>query len=266
MKNVNLVILIFCLCLCQAVFCQIEITNSPPLTADELVQKIAGSGVKVFNASMQCPNDASGYFFNTSTDSGLEIKSGVLLTTGTTAVALSPNTTGSASSNNGGGSYEPLEEFPWAYNGTFDACVLEFDFIPSGNEISLNYVFGSEEYPEYVGSSYNDTFAIIIEGGTEYPSSLPIIERSISIIPSTIDIHVAINFLNLASYNEFYIDNSGSIADDYVQYDGLTVALPATATVTPCQTYHLTLAIADVTDAIYDSGIFIEENSFSKHY
>ena len=42
---------------------------------------------------------------------------------------------------------------------TFDASVLEFDFVPAGNTVSFNYVFSSDEYPEFANSSFNDTFA-----------------------------------------------------------------------------------------------------------
>ena len=35
-----------------------------------------------------------------------------------------------------------------APNTSQDACVLGVDFIPDGDTIKFNYVFGSEEYPE----------------------------------------------------------------------------------------------------------------------
>ena len=38
-----------------------------------------------------------------------------------------------------------------------DAAVLEFDFIPTSDSISFKYVFGSEEYLEWV-NSFNDAF------------------------------------------------------------------------------------------------------------
>ena len=243
-------------------FAQIEYVNSPPFIADSMAQRLAGKGVEVFNANLICPDDASGFFWNGRT-TNLGMESGIVLTTGSTEIAFSPNTVGSAGFNNGGPGYAPLEGFPWAYyGGTFNACVLEFDFIPYGNAIHLNYIFGSEEYPEYVGSMFNDIFAILIEGEPEYPYELPIPERNIAIIPTSPGIHVAINFLNFASYNEWYQDNSG---DEYIQYDGQTKLLPAKAKVTPCNTYHLVLVVADNSDGIYDSGLFFEENSFSSN-
>lgn len=45
-----------------------------------------------------------------------------------------------------------------------DACVIEFDFLPVGDTIRFNYVFGSEEYHDYVGSSFNDVLGFFLSG------------------------------------------------------------------------------------------------------
>lgn len=60
-------------------------------------------------------------------------------------------------------------------------------------------------------------------------------------------------------YSSYYHDNTGGAQ---VQYDGWTSVFTAQANVIPCQTYHLKLAIADVGDGAYDSGVFLEGNSF----
>ncbi len=48
-----------------------------------------------------------------------------------------------------------------------------------------------------------------------------------------------------------------------VVYDGITNALTAIYPVTCGQTYHIKLAIADVNDKSYDSGVFLEAGSFT---
>ena len=50
---------------------------------------------------------------------------------------------------------------------------------------------------------------------------------------------------------------------DQINFNGFTVPLIATASVVPCETYHIKLAIADVSDGILNSGVFLSENSFS---
>ncbi|MBK9459454.1 MAG: choice-of-anchor L domain-containing protein [Sphingobacteriales bacterium] len=45
---------------------------------------------------------------------------------------------------------------------TYDAAVLEFDIVATEPTIEFKYVFGSEEYLEYVGSNFNDVFGFFI--------------------------------------------------------------------------------------------------------
>ena len=42
--------------------------------------------------------------------------------------------------------------------------VLEFDFRPISDQVSFQYVFGSEEYQSYTCSQYNDIFGFFISG------------------------------------------------------------------------------------------------------
>ena len=44
------------------------------------------------------------------------------------------------------------------------AAVLEFDFMPTANTVKFRYVFASEEYNEWVCSSYNDVFGFFLSG------------------------------------------------------------------------------------------------------
>ena len=58
----------------------------------------------------------------------------------------------------------------------------------------------------------------------------------------------------------YYVDNSSGAE---VQYDAFTTVLTAQAVVVPCQTYHIKIAISDAGDGALDSGVFLEEGSFS---
>jgi gliding motility-associated-like protein len=153
---------------------------------------------------------------------------------------------------------------------TNNASVLEFDFIPNGETLSFRYVFGSEEYHQYVCSSFNDAFGFFLSGpGIDGPFSNNAI--NIALIPGTDD-PVTINSVNNgfgnnpddpncpASNPEFFNDNTGG---QTVVYNGLTVVLTATAQVQCGETYHIKLAVADASDQILDSGVFLEAGSFS---
>ena len=47
----------------------------------------------------------------------------------------------------------------------------------------------------------------------------------------------------------------------YIQYDGLTKTLKATADVNPNQKYHFKIGITDISDNAYDSAVFIKAHS-----
>ena len=47
---------------------------------------------------------------------------------------------------------------------TYDAAVLEFDFVPSGSAVTFQYVFASEEYSEYANAGFNDVFGFFVNG------------------------------------------------------------------------------------------------------
>jgi gliding motility-associated-like protein len=231
-----------------------QLTVGGPGSPTSLVQNtLVGTGVTVNNVTFNGSGIAYGTFNGANSNIGLP--SGVIITTGSRSIAPGPNNIASAGVDNG----VPGDLTLTAISGfdTYDASVLEFDFIPQSGQISFNYVFASEEYPEFVGQIYNDVFAFFITGpnpgGGNYNNS------NIALIPGT-STPVAINNVNQISYTNYYVDNSGGPT---VQYDGFTKPLTAQANVVPCETYHIKICIADAGDGIYDSAVFLEALSFS---
>ncbi|MCF8257540.1 MAG: choice-of-anchor L domain-containing protein [Flavobacteriales bacterium] len=145
---------------------------------------------------------------------------------------------------------------------TRDAVVLAFDFVPTGDSISFNYIFGSEEYPEFVNSGFNDVFAFIISGpGFNGPFSNGGV--NIALIPGTAT-PVTIDNVNDNSNSQYYVNNANGGPNGIV-FDGYTVTLRAEAQVQCGETYRIKLALADAGDNAYDSGVFIEARSFSSN-
>ncbi|MCU0328757.1 MAG: choice-of-anchor L domain-containing protein, partial [Chitinophagales bacterium] len=66
-----------------------------------------------------------------------------------------------------------------------DQVVLEFDFISFENHLTFNYVFASEEYPEYVGSRFNDVFGFILTSDGNFYQNLALVPNKN--IPVTIN-------------------------------------------------------------------------------
>ncbi len=142
---------------------------------------------------------------------------------------------------------------------TNDAAIIEFDFtVLNSDSLNFNYVFGSEEYPEFVCSGFNDAFAFFVSGpGIDGPYSNNAV--NISTIPGSETV-VAIDNVNDIegcgdSNNEMYYVNN--MVSDHINFDGLTVSLPASFYGIGGETYHAKIVIADVADAIYDSGVFL---------
>ncbi|QLH46817.1 MAG: choice-of-anchor L domain-containing protein [Bacteroidota bacterium] len=143
--------------------------------ANVLAQMLAGAGVTVSNAGFfgKCDSTVSaGQFYATPNsvfglDSGIVLSSGNVLT-GPLAVGVnigagqSPGTCGQAqfaSSVTNGNSDPDLAAL--GNNITInDACILEFDFVPLGDTVKFDYVFGSEEY-DIFNCSINDIFGFL---------------------------------------------------------------------------------------------------------
>jgi gliding motility-associated-like protein len=226
-----------------------QLTVNGGLNATALAQTLAGPGITVSNATLAGSPLAAGTFNGAASNIGMN--SGVVLCTGPVTLAPGPNNTGSAGQDNGQPGNNLLNGLAGAQ--TYNAVVLEFDFIPLSNSIEFDYVFGSEEYPEWVNSGFNDAFAFYISG----PGIAG--QQNIAVVPGT-GIPVTINTINGGSNGQYYVDNAGGAT---VQYDGFTTLLTATSTVQACETYHLTLMIADGGDGIWDSGVFLAEGSLT---
>jgi gliding motility-associated-like protein len=245
---------------------QINIMPGPAVTPVMMVENIVGEGITFDNVSFQGANVSRGIFTNGQT-TNLGIASGIFLTSGSGFNIPGPNTTGSAGTNNGTPGHPLLTAI--TTTATYDAAVLSFDFVPESDTMRFRYVFGSEEYHEWVGSSYNDVFGYFVSGPN--PMGGNYTNKNIAIIPGTTNTSVAINNVNNGYAPNgtaptgpcmncaYFNDNTGGLT---LQYDGKTVVLIAWVLVVPCETYHIKIGVADAGDGIYDTGVFIEENSF----
>ncbi len=256
-------VLLLLVCGAETAWSQLVTTGSGSVSANALVNNIIGSGVTFSNASYTGKPVAAGTFNGVSSNIGLP--SGVIITSGHINVAPGPNNNGGATFSNNGPNIPELEVL--ANSTTYDGAILEFDFIPQSNFISFRYVFASEEYNEYVCSEFNDAFAFYITGPGITGS------ENLAVVPSTTT-PVTINTINNGTVGSLgSITNSPCILgnssyfvgnnQNTVQYDGFTTVLTAQRTVIPCQTYHIKLMIADGADDIFDSAVFLEENSFN---
>lgn len=242
-----------------------QLTTSTALSPAGLVQNVLlGSGVTVsnitFNGSAVSIGQFDGSACNVGLASGIVMTTGTVINTGSGDGPHGPNNNGASGFDNSMPGNALLNNV--VGGTTYNAATLEFDFIPYSDTVRFNYVFGSEEYPEYVGSQFNDVFGFFISG-----PGIAGGQQNIARLPG--GAAVAINNVNAGTNAAFFVNNgdggqspqNGSAF--YIQYDGFTKVLTAESKVQCGQTYHLIITIADVGDGILDSGIFLEANSLS---
>ncbi len=231
-----------------------DTTLNPGLLAGQLV----GTGVTISNVKYTGSPVAAGTFHSESSIVGFT--DGIILSTGSVRSVIGPNCSSEITTASGYPGDTDLSNLI-GQNATFDAAVLEFDFVPTNPTIRFQYVFSSDEYEEFV-FQYNDVFGFFVNG------------QNVALIPQT-STPVSINNVNNGSTQvfgippvnpQFYVNNDIQIfATPPVdtEMDGLTVVLAATSKVNPGATNHIKLAIADALDDVVDSNVFIKAGSLS---
>ena len=225
-----------------------QLIVSPTNDAEVLVKNIVGAGISsISNVSYVGAEKAIGIFNGTQSNIGL--KSGVLMTNGSIDLAIGPNNNNGASKTNG----LPGDQRLGKLTGypTNDASILSFDFVPESSLLSMRIVFASEEYPEYLDSTFDDVIGVFLNSNGK-------VEYNIAVFGDNIPI--SIQNINDAKNPQLFVDNNDGKS---VQYDEFTTVITLKATVIPYQKNSISFAIADATDFQFDSGLFIEENSFS---
>ena len=239
------------------------------ITATQLANQIVGSGVTISNAQLRCGDGGAG-LFSAGNTTNIGLSNGILLTSGN-ADDAGDSASGNTSVNQ-----------PSAYDGDSDldnytsfsirdVCALTFDFEAESDFITVQYVFGSEEYNEYVCSEFNDIFGFFVSGPNPLGGSYNNV--NVALVPSS-TLPVTVNSINNGTPGSngslggclslgnaaYYIDNTTGTS---IMYDGFTVVLTAQIAIIPGETYTFKFAIADVSDSNLDSGVFIKANSFS---
>ncbi len=230
-------------------------------TPEEFANLINGNGVQILNPSITCADSAFGQYIFVDV-ANLPTARGVVLSTGNIFDAPGPNLSSTTTTEWGTPGDDQITTI--AGQSSFDACVFEFDVVPVGDTLRFNFTFASEEYPEYVGTPFNDVFAFLISGpGITGDVGLDGFEN-IALIPGT-STPVGINTVNNgnpdigfpAVNSDFFVSNPIGFSTQF-EYDGFTTGLFAQKVLAACDTFRLKLVIADVGDERWDSSVFIE--------
>ena len=230
--------------------------------------------------------------------SGFEMEEGLVLSTGGLVTIEGPNS-GSNSVANSLGSQLYDDDLQTLVPNVTNVSVLEFDFVPVSDTIQFRYVFASEEYSYYVRRGVNDVFGFFISGpgitggniyGNKNIATLPTTTSGSDIVSidnvnagqsSDYNVHNCPSLFSGPTNEIYYVNIPGenwaqggsgcispvlTVQEDSLyrsmEFNGRTVLLTATQPVTPCLTYHLKLAIGNVSDQSLQSGVFLEAHSF----
>jgi hypothetical protein len=226
-------------------------------SATQMANEIFGDGVTVVSASYTGDSRSSGIYSNGDTISDFVTPSntGVILSTGratdftnsaggSSANPTQANLTASRTTDTSGVNNNALFNAAAGTN-TFDAAWLDVDFIPTGNLMTMQFVFSSEEYPEFANGAYQDFFGVWVNGQQ--------VELAVG------DGDIDPNNLNAGSNQNLFISNVGSPYN--TEMDGFTLTMTLTMVVTPGEVNSIRIGIADVLDSQYDTNVLIAGNS-----
>ncbi|MFN5712033.1 MAG: choice-of-anchor L domain-containing protein [Bacteroidota bacterium] len=249
--------LLFCLFFISSFAAQAQVTINS-ISDSAIANYLQGSGINISNLAINCDSQAYGQM--TTAVSSFPMGDGLVLSTGIASQIANPSTF-FASAMFGNAADQDISNSV-GYQ-TYDACALEFDAIPTFGNIFFEYVWGSEEYPEFI-CNFNDAFLLLISGpginGTYLNNA-----TNIAILPDSSTI-VSINTVHdntvgtscPTPFDSLYVDNS---TDTTITFDGYTQLLTAGINLTAGATYHFKIVVADVMDGIFDSGVFLLQNS-----
>lgn len=227
-----------------------ELTYDINASAMQMANAIFGDGVSVVSASYTGDKNSSAIYSNGDALSpdATPGDTGVILSTGYaksfTQSSGDPNRATNTSTNTSGVNNN-ADFNALAGTSTYDASWLDVDFIPTGNVMTMQFSFSSEEYPEYINSAYNDVFGVWVNG-----SHVPI---------SVGNGNTSVTNINGANNANLVVSNTNDAYN--TEMDGFTITMTLTIPVNVGVLNSIRIGVADATDSNYDSNVLIAGNS-----
>ena len=253
------------------------------VTPEELAAQIQGIGITITNPQITHGDGKQVGIFSNGTGANLEVDEGIILTGMNVKESFTTNSSGTTSIEESD-HYNDTDLLNIDSRAFYNPVIFEFDVTLDENTrlLLIDYQFASEEYNEFVGTQFNDAFGFFISGGdlNQTYNIARVVDNQTYVNINNIDNYdtVTVNNVNNGvsssegyygqSYSptnsSYYIDNTpqnnSNTPPILVEYDGLTHKLHATLDkLTPGETYHFKMAIADTGDAQWDTGVFVNK-------
>jgi len=189
--------------------------------------------------------------FGTFTNDPFGLQSGVVLSTGRVTDIPGRNLQDNLMIN---GTDLNTDLGPRGEAGDLTRLDLSFFFVFWAEKLFFEYVFGSEEFPEYGGSEFNDSFELLLNGKNLAKLSDGKAVTINNLVPDP---------NNRSTDNPNYINNPSltGLAANIIKLDGFTKVLGFEGLLKQNQTNILSIRIKDVGDGNLDSAVFIKGGS-----
>ena len=226
-------------------------------------------------------------FTNGIAGAGLGFPSGAYFSTGNAPFELANRNTAVQRTANPAGATTVSDPNLSAIDATATRDLVSYTFTitlgPTITGLRIGYHFGSEEYPDYVGSNFDDAFGFFVSGpgitGTQNLATTPAgsatsINKINGGVPGFSSPAVPVAAYD-GTQSAFYINNGhpttvtgGKYVQNtapqpgpfpiFAEFNGLTTFITRTINnLTPGGTYTFKVVIADAGDASLDSGVFL---------
>lgn len=229
----------------------VTITSSTDAAALAAALVTPGSGISIVGGTEIYQGGAdqggtySGFSISNSSKT-ITLGDGVVLTTGSVS-DIPDNDSSSVSVTQGAGTDADLDSLV-VQTVTDDVNLLSFDFTadPGITSVDLNFVFGSDEFPD---QDVTDVFGVFVDGVNYAEFS----DGSV--------INFELGSISAGFFNDNDFGSSDPFADSdgtVLEYDGIVDALKITGLLdSELTTHSLKIAIGDTSDTVFDSGVFI---------
>ena len=135
------------------------------------------------------------------------------------------------------------------FGGSQDAFEMTIPLRAVDDQLAFDFRFGSEEYPEWVNSEFNDVFSAYIINDANVKTQVAFDDNG-----------------DIINVNNNFFDPTVPVAGTV--FDGFTKLLTTTVTlsdygISPSEIFAIEFEIKDVGDNIYDSATFIDNLRFT---
>ncbi len=214
------------------------------LTDAQILSQLLGTTTGLSDIKLTVTGDKQAY--GTFDNDPFNLGSGIVLSSGKVtdlsgANVSSGTTTSFGTKNDRTGGYDPI------------TLKIDFNTDDNADRVFFQYVFGSEEFTEFSGSAFNDSFTLTLNG--------------VNLAKLSDDKTTTINNLTPSadpkSWSPDYIDNpqgTGPLKDKVI-LDGYTKTLTFSGNLIPNSKNTIEITIEDVSDGILDSAVFLKGGS-----